>query len=124
MQYSEYHKSRQTPVSLTHSSPIHGALEKISSLRNRHRKVKASVDHYEHLVAEQTTQLRQLNRPSSRMSEYDDDNEKGAQRSDSPLMTEEDLKREEENIKELEFKKRTLEDRVNGMEKDLGGILR
>lgn len=58
------------------------------------------------------------------MSEYDDDNEKGAQRSDSPLMTEEDLKREEENIKELEFKKRTLEDRVNGMEKDLGGILR
>ena len=36
----------------------------------------------------------------------------------------EDLEREEEEIKELENRKRMLEDRVSGMERDLGGLLR
>ena len=39
-------------------------------------------------------------------------------------VTEEDLKREDGEIRELEKKKRTLEDRVSGMERDLGGLLR
>ena len=39
-------------------------------------------------------------------------------------VTEEDLMREDEEIRELEKKKRTLEDRVSGMERDLGGLLR
>ena len=33
-------------------------------------------------------------------------------------------RQEEEEIKELERKKRGLEDRVSGMERDLGGLLR
>ena len=40
------------------------------------------------------------------------------------VVTAEDLKREEEEIRELEKKKRGLEDRVSGMERDLGGLLR
>ena len=39
-------------------------------------------------------------------------------------ITLEDLEREEEEIKELESRKRMLEDRVTGMERDLGGLLR
>ena len=36
----------------------------------------------------------------------------------------EDLKWEEDEIRELEKKKRALEDRVSGMERDLGGLSR
>lgn len=39
-------------------------------------------------------------------------------------MTAEDLQQEEEEIRALERKKRTLEDRVAGMEKDIGGLMR
>lgn len=90
--------------------------------------MKSSLDHYEALVAEQSAQLRQMNRPSSRMSEFEDDDDVPASSRVTPNenlpMTDEDLKREEEGIMELEQKKRTLEERVSGMEKDLGGILR
>ncbi len=36
---------------------------------------------------------------------------------------EEDLRREEDEIKELEIRKKTLEDRVSEIERDLGGLL-
>lgn len=39
-------------------------------------------------------------------------------------ITAEQLEREEQEIRELERKKRTLEERVSGMERDLGGLLR
>lgn len=39
-------------------------------------------------------------------------------------VTDEDLRCEEEEIGELERKKKELEDRVSGMERDLGGLLR
>ena len=45
-------------------------------------------------------------------------------RDEQPPLSDEDLRREEERIAELERKKRTLEERVNGIEKDLGGLLR
>ena len=44
--------------------------------------------------------------------------------SEGAVVNVEDLKREEEEIRELEKKKRGLEDRVSGMERDLGGLLR
>jgi len=37
-------------------------------------------------------------------------------------VTDEDLERELEEIRELERRKRTLEARVTGMERDLGGL--
>ena len=41
-----------------------------------------------------------------------------------PHMTEEELRTEEEEIKELERRKQGLEERVSWMEKDLAGVLR
>lgn len=70
-----------------------------------------------------------MNRPSSRSSRHseyeEDDDEAPASTSIEGLpLTAEELSREEESVRELEAKKRTLEERVSGMEKDLGGILR
>ena len=39
-------------------------------------------------------------------------------------ISEQDLEREMEEIRELEARKKRLEDRVNGMDEDLGGLLR
>ena len=39
-------------------------------------------------------------------------------------FTVEDMRREEEEIAELERKKKALEDRVTGMEKDISGVMR
>jgi hypothetical protein len=43
---------------------------------------------------------------------------------DDTQFTEEEMRREELEIKELEGKKRTLENRVAGMEKDISGVMR
>lgn len=71
-----------------------------------------------------------MNRPSSRAG-YDDGDDVGSEEVDNnenenaaiPLTTE-DLEQEEVEIRELEKKKKGLEDRVTGMERDLGGLMR
>ena len=109
-------------------SPIAGALDRIALLRSRNAKVTASLDEYEHLVAEQTTQLGRMNGAS--VSGLDDEaDEEVMVHSTQSIPTEmptseEDLRREEEGIAELERRKRTLEERVSGIEKDLGGLMR
>lgn len=40
------------------------------------------------------------------------------------VMTEEDLRREEEEVRQLERRKRGLEDHVNSMGRDISGFLR
>lgn len=42
---------------------------------------------------------------------------------DALQVTDEDIERELMEIRELEFKKRALEERVSGMERDLGGLM-
>lgn len=42
--------------------------------------------------------------------------------SQGPLVTQADLRREEEEIRELEKKKHGLEDWINDMDTDLGGL--
>ncbi|KAI9662549.1 MAG: hypothetical protein M1821_008716 [Bathelium mastoideum] len=67
-----------------------------------------------------------MNRPT----EVDDDDfDYGTDREDeeprqASAFTEDDMKTEEEEIRELERKKQALEDRVTEMEKDLGGLMR
>lgn len=108
-----------------------GAVEKIASLRNRNAQALASMEEYEDLVAEQTAQLGKMNRSSGLTFDDEDVDEitmrdvssNDAQSSDIPI-TEEELRRDEETCAELEQKKRTLEDRVSGMDKDLGGLMR
>lgn len=62
-----------------------------------------------------------------RMNEaYDRDNEieyQEPQHSDIQV-TDEDIERELEEIRELERRKQVLEDRVTGMSRDLGGLMR
>jgi hypothetical protein len=107
-------------------SPIPGALDKIASLRQRHRRLAASIQHYEAKVTEQSSQLSRMNRSRDYGSDYDDGEVNTA--GEEPVVleefTEEDMRIEEEEILELEQKKRSLEERVSAMEKDINGVMR
>ena len=110
-------------------SPIHGALEKINSLRARHEQLASSIDRYKARIAKQISQLDRMNRRDT----HDDGGEEYLYDSDDdevPVLPEvlhitaEEIEREEEEMRELEKKKRGLLDRVTSMERDLGGLLR
>lgn len=110
---------------------MEGVLDRIAALRTRNTQVLESMEKYEGLVAEQSKQLGRMNRPSS--FGFDDEDaatevlaERGGRNSQAgePSMTQEDLRLEEDEVAELERKKRSLEERVGGMEKDLGGLIR
>ncbi|KAL8797491.1 MAG: hypothetical protein Q9195_000307 [Heterodermia aff. obscurata] len=113
-------------------SPIPGASEKITSLRTRHGQLTSSVARFEARVSKQTGQLAQINKGKDSHGDYDEDDDNDGsddharQRSifEQPQITAEDFLREEEEIRELEKKKRALENRVSEMERDLGGLLR
>ncbi|KAF2495592.1 DASH complex, subunit Spc34 [Lophium mytilinum] len=103
--------------------PIPGAKDKIAALRQRHRRLEASIESYEIRVAEQNAQLSRMNRPR----DFDDEPEEEEHEPDALpeiIFTKEDLRREEEEIRELERKKQGLEDRVNSMGRDITGVLR
>lgn len=109
--------------------PIPGAKDRISQLRRRHQQLAANISHYEGQVSRQTRELERMNRPSGfeedeDMAEADAGAEEAHNELAAPPMTMEDLVREEEEIRDLERKKRGLEDRVTGMERDLGGLMR
>lgn len=93
-------------------------------MRQRHSRLGASIEYYENRIADQTAQLSKINRGR----EYiDDDQEEGGAEPEATIfqpMTEEDLRREEEEVRQLEKKKRGLEDRVNSMGRDISGVLR
>ena len=48
----------------------------------------------------------------------------GIEEAQKPSFSVENLRREEQEVRELEERKRVLEERVGSMERDLGGILR
>ena len=114
--------------------PFPGAPERTAALRSRYEQLIGSIARYEARVGKQTAQL-------ARMSKHDDgdgdggfdgddgdEGEDGVGDGDDVVpevqITEDDLRRENEKIEELERKRRVLEDRVSGMERDLGGLLR
>src|SRR6266511_5132918 len=106
-------------------SPVAGAPEKIARIRNRHQQVIESISHYEERIARQTAQLERMNK-SQDSGQYDDeyiDDATGGDGDQEEIqITAEDLQREQEEIRELELKKKALEERVSGMERDLGGL--
>ncbi|KFY09016.1 hypothetical protein V492_05697, partial [Pseudogymnoascus sp. VKM F-4246] len=75
-----------------------------------------------------TRELEKMNRqgdwdgdsPEEDVAEEED----GEADADDSVATDELLRQEEEEIQELERKKKELEERVSGMERDLGGLLR
>ena len=108
--------------------PIAGAPERIAALRARYEQLNSSIARYEARVTQQTAQLAKMNRHKAGDGDLDDDEDVEDEEADEvrpeAQVTEEDLQRETDEIEELEKKKRVLEDRVSGMERDLGGLLR
>jgi DASH complex subunit Spc34 len=95
-------------------------------LRSRYRQSVESVALYEAKVASQTAQLDRMNKNSDKnenQDEGDDGTNPPANAHQVAPVTEEQLRAEEREIKELEQKKIALEERVASMEKDLGGLL-
>jgi len=111
-------------LQLTECSPIPGASEKITSLRQRHQRLAASISHYEKKVTEQAAQLNRMNHPHDFDSaNYEDTIATQQMPLEDMQLTEEDMRQEEEEVKELERKRRTLEERVSAMEKDISGVM-
>ncbi|KAG8529368.1 uncharacterized protein KY384_006004 [Bacidia gigantensis] len=111
---------------LCNAYPIAGGSERITSLRSRFEQLNASISRYESRVTKQTAQVAELNRHKDDVDfdDQDEDHEDLDGALPEVQVTEEDIRNENEEIDELEKKKRMLEDRVSGMERDLGGLLR
>ncbi|TAQ86756.1 hypothetical protein B7494_g4917 [Chlorociboria aeruginascens] len=93
---------------------IPGVPDRIHSLRTRHGQLQNSLAHYETKVARQTRELQRMNKGDSwdGSGEEDEDREAVAGEETELEVTDEDLRREEEEIAELERKKKELEDRL------------
>lgn len=107
------------------------AKEKIYSLQSRFNQLTASIDRYENRVSKQTVQLSKVTRRGGSNEEsYTTSPEEPSDilprngKPDELRISAEDLEKEEQDVRELERKKQTLEERVSGMERDLGGLLR
>jgi hypothetical protein len=99
---------------------VPGAHEKIAAMRQRHARLESSLEYYENRLAEQTVQLNRLNRSRGEYAEEDDNVEEEPQ--EEFILTAEDLRREEDEVRQLESKKRGLEDRVHSMGRDISGL--
>uniref|UniRef100_A0A093VB88 DASH complex subunit SPC34 n=1 Tax=Talaromyces marneffei PM1 TaxID=1077442 RepID=A0A093VB88_TALMA len=100
--------------------PVAGAAEKIADLRYRYSQISESLVRLEARVADNTAELERMNEA------YDRDNEieyQEPQQHDTQV-TDDDIERELKEIRQLERRKQVLEDRVTGMSRDLGGLMR
>lgn len=102
---------------------VPGAADRIAQLRRRHQQLSANIAHYENRVALQTRELERMNRPAD-FDEAEADLGGEEPVLESVRVAPVDLQREQEELEELERKKKALEERVSGMEKDLGGLMR
>ena len=112
-------------------SPIDGAPEKILSLRSRYEQLNSSIARYESKVSKQMAQLARMNKHKDGDVDDDDDTEALEDEDANAIdgqgeihVTDEDIRRENDEIRELEKKKQQLEERVKEMERDLGGLRR
>lgn len=102
-------------------SPVSGAQEKIASLRYRHQLITDSIVDLEDRVARNTAELEKMSR--SYGGDYDDYESSGTLQPNVADVTDAEIEQEMDEIRELEKIKRTLEARVSGMERDLGGLI-
>lgn len=103
---------------------VPGATDRIAALRTRHSQISASIQQYENKIENQQFPVHNLHQDSTNDDDAEDHQfEVAAASSQQPQnFTEEDVRVEEETIKELEARKKALETRVAAMEKDLGGL--
>lgn len=90
-------------------------------MRYRHEMITESISRLEARVAANTAELEQMRHS------YGDDEDDLAQvqisQSDTLDVTDDHIERELAEIRELERRKRALEERVTGMDRDLGGLM-
>lgn len=90
-------------------------------MRYRHELIAESIAQLEDRVATNTAEL------ESMRHSYDDDEDSflpaPEAHSEALQVTDEDIERELAEIHDLERRKRALEERVTGMERDLGGLI-
>ncbi|KAI1822591.1 DASH complex subunit Spc34 [Xylaria intraflava] len=106
--------------------PLPGALERIAAQRAKYAHSRSTLAYYEAKVEEQAEALRQMNKDHWKDdgNEDEDDDELGdAPDGNDDIITEEDLKRTEAEVRDLERKKKELQERLRAMDKDLGGLL-
>ena len=108
--------------------PLPGAPERIPALRSKLAHSRSTLAYYEARVAEQAEALGRMNKDHWRDEEEDDEAGGGGEEEDDDAegvgdVTEEDLVTEEEEVRDLERKKRELQERLRAMEKDLGGLM-
>lgn len=100
---------------------VDGARDRITKLRHDHERVIGCIQQYEQTVLAQQAKLRELSdergQEQARMSDVFN-----AQGPTTYEVSEEDIRLEEETVKELEMKKKALEQRVADMQRDLGGL--
>ncbi|RCI12210.1 hypothetical protein L249_0158 [Ophiocordyceps polyrhachis-furcata BCC 54312] len=95
-----------------------GARERIAALRSRFRAGTNTVAYYEAKVSDQAAQLAAMNKL------WIDDVDGDKQPEDEiESWTEDDLRREEQEAREMEVKKKELQERLRAMDKDLGGLM-
>ncbi|RDA91853.1 hypothetical protein CP533_3679 [Ophiocordyceps camponoti-saundersi (nom. inval.)] len=97
-----------------------GARERIAALRSRFRAGTNTVAYYEAKVSEQAHQLAAMNKL---WIDDDDDVDDKKPQDEIESWTEDDLRREEQEAREMEAKKRELQERLRAMDKDLGGLM-
>ncbi|KAK3941315.1 reticulocyte-binding protein 2 a [Diplogelasinospora grovesii] len=102
--------------------PLPGALERIPALRQKHAQQSNTLAYYEAKVAEQQETLEKMNMERRNDEEDEEDDVEGSVPEEG-VFTEEDIKREEAEVRELEKKKRELQERLRALDKDLGGLL-
>ncbi|KAL9109632.1 MAG: hypothetical protein Q9227_005669 [Pyrenula ochraceoflavens] len=97
--------------------PLPGVPEKITALRNQYEQALRGVEHYAERVAQQVAQLDKLNNERASGIAQEDENEEDQEAeaaTEEIEVTDEMLLAEQEEIREIEQKKRTLEERVHG----------
>ncbi|KAF2711743.1 acyl-CoA dehydrogenase NM domain-like protein [Pleomassaria siparia CBS 279.74] len=99
--------------------PIPGVRERIAAMRQRHARLEASIEHYEYKIAEQTTQLSKVNRSRDYIEDEPEAIDAETQAPAFQPMTSEDLQREDDEVRQLEKKKKGLEDRQNTLRKNI-----
>ncbi|KAK4154301.1 hypothetical protein C8A00DRAFT_42891 [Chaetomidium leptoderma] len=103
--------------------PLPGALDRIPAQRQKYAQQSNTLAYYEGKVAEQQEALERMNMERSLDEEQEEDDNEDEGGDEGVGMTQEDLRREEAEVRALDKKKRELQARLRAIESDLGGLL-
>lgn len=68
--------------------------------------------------------MERINQAYDKDNDFDFAEQQPPQQQQDTHVTDEDIERELEEIRELERRKRTLEERMTGIDRDIGGLMR